>query len=163
MADEHSFDVVSQVDFQEVENALGQVRKEVSARYDFKGSHVEIVREKEKITVTTEDEFKMRSVLDLMRAKFVKRAIPLKNVDYGKAEAALGGTTRQVLTLTSGIPTDKTKDIVKFIKEQKSKVQAAIQGDQVRVSAKSKNDLQKIIGLLKEHDFSIELQFTNYR
>ncbi len=163
MADEYSFDVVSQVDFQEVENALGQVRKEIAARYDFKGSRVEIIREREKITITTEDEFKMKSVIDILQGKFVKRAVPLKNIQYSKQEAALGGTVRQLLTITSGIPSDKCKEVTKFLKEKKLKVNAAIQADQVRVTAKSKDELQKAIQNLKTGDFGIELQFTNYR
>lgn len=163
MADEASFDVVSRVDFQEVENALAQVRKELAARFDFKGSRVEILREKEKITVTTEDEFKMRSVVDMIQSKFVKRGVPLKNIEYAKPEAALGGTIRQVLTITSGIPSEKSKEVVKVIKEKKFKVTASIQGDQVRVASKSKDELQKVIAQLRQQDFGIDLQFTNYR
>lgn len=163
MADTYSFDVVSQIDFQEVENALGQARKEIAARYDFKGSRVEIIREKETITVTTEDEFKLKSVIDILQSKFVKRGVPLKNLQYEKAEAALGGSMRQVITITCGIAADKAKEIVKVTKDKKLKVQASIQGDQVRVSAKSKDDLQKTIAILREHDFGIDLQFTNYR
>jgi uncharacterized protein YajQ (UPF0234 family) len=163
MAEENSFDIVSRVDFQEVENALGQARKEIAARYDFKGSRVEILREKEKITLTTEDEFKMRAVVDMIQSKFVKRSVPLKNIEYSKQEAALGGTIRQTMTITSGIPGDKAKEIVKAIKEKKFKASPSIQADQVRVTAKSRDELQAIIKLLKETDFGIDLQFTNYR
>jgi len=164
MADTFSFDVVSEVDFQEVENALSQARKEIAARYDFKGSKVEIVREKEKITLSSDDEFKNKAVIDIVQSKFVKRGVPLKNIEYAKPEAALGGTIRQVLTIKSGIATEKTKEIVKFLKEQKKlKVQSAIQGDQVRVSGKSKDDLQNAIEALRGKDFGLELQFTNYR
>lgn len=163
MADESSFDVVSRVDFQEVENALAQARKELAARFDFKGSRVEILREKEKITVTTEDEFKMRAVIDMIQSKFVKRGVPLKNIEYSKPEAALGGTIRQVLTIASGIPSEKSKEIVKSIKEKKFKVTASIQGDQVRVASKSKDELQRVIAQLRQQDFGIDLQFTNYR
>lgn len=163
MADESSFDIVSKVDFQEVENALAQVRKELAQRFDFKGCRVEIIREKEKITLTTEDEFKTRAVIEMIQSKFVKRGVPLKNIEYGKAEAALGGTIRQVLTITSGIASDKSKEIVKVLKEKKFKAQGSIQGDQVRVSAKSKDELQKVIAFLREQDFGIDLQFTNYR
>lgn len=163
MADDFSFDVVSNVDFQEVENALGQVRKEIATRYDFKGARIEILRDKEKITINADDEFKLKSVIDILQSKFIKRAVPLKNIQYGKAESALGGTVRQVLTITSGIPADKSKEIVKYIKEKRAKVQAAIQGDKVRVASKVKDELQRVIQILKERDFGIELQFNNYR
>lgn len=163
MAQEFTFDVVSKVDFQEVENALAQVRKEIATRFDFKGAHVEITRDKEKITITADDEFRLRATIDILKSKFVKRAVPLKNVEYGKQEAALGGTIRQVITIKSGIPTEKAKEIVKIIKESKRKVQASIQGDQVRVAGKSKDDLQEMISQLRGQDFGLELQFANYR
>ncbi len=163
MAEDFSFDIVSRVDFQEVENALGQVRKEIGQRFDFKSSPVTITRDKEKITITAEDEFKMKAVVDILQGKFVKRSVPLKNIQYSKPEQALGGTVRKTLTITSGIPTEKTKEVVKFIKEKKVKVQASIQADQIRVSSKSKDDLQKMIKLLRDQDFGIDLQFANYR
>ena len=163
MADDFSFDVVSNVDFQEVENALGQVRKEIATRYDFKGARIEILRDKEKITISADDEFKMKAVIDILQSKFVKRSVPLKNIQYGKVESALGGTVRRVLTITSGIPSEKCKEIVKYIKEKRAKVQAAIQGDKVRVSGKVKDELQRVIQILKECDFEIELQFNNFR
>lgn len=163
MAELFSFDVVSQIDFQEVENALGQVRKEIATRFDFKGAKVEILREKEKITITTDDEFKMKSVIDILQSKFVKRGVPLKNLKYEKQESALGGTVRQVITVTAGISAEIAKEIVKHIKEKKMKVQSSIQGDQVRVSAKAKDDLQTTIQALRDKDFGLDLQFTNYR
>ena len=163
MADDFSFDVVSNVDFQEVENALGQVRKEIATRYDFKGAHIEILRDKEKITITADDEFKMRAVVDILQSKFVKRSVPLKNIQYGKTESALGGTVRQVLTITSGISAEKAKEIVKYVKEKRAKVQTAIQGDHIRISGRVKDELQRVMQTLKECDFGIELQFNNYR
>ncbi|MBL4889227.1 MAG: YajQ family cyclic di-GMP-binding protein [Candidatus Lindowbacteria bacterium] len=164
MAKEHSFDVVSDVDFQEVENALGQARKEIGTRYDFKGVHVEIVRDKEKITITADDEFRLRAAIEVLTSKFIKRAVPVKNIEYSKQEAALGGSVRQIMNVRSGISSEISKDIVKTLKDQKRwKIQASIQGDQVRVTAKSKDTLQKAIGLLKEEDFGLELQFSNFR
>ncbi|RMH59705.1 MAG: YajQ family cyclic di-GMP-binding protein [Candidatus Hydrogenedentota bacterium] len=164
MASEHSFDVVSRVDFQEVENALNQARKEIGTRYDFRGSDVTITRVKEKITVVADDEFRLKAALDILNSKFIRRGVPLKNIEFGKATAALGGRMRQELTIRSGIPADACKAIVKAIKDAKmKKVQTSIQGDQVRISSKSKDDLQAVIALLKEKDFGVELQFTNYR
>lgn len=163
MATEYSFDIVSAVDFQEVENALGQARKEIATRYDFKNAHVEIIREKERITITADDEFRLRAAIDIVKGKFVKRNVPLKNVEYGRQEAALGGAIRQVLTIRSGITTEKCKEIVKTIKESKKRIQSSIQSDQVRVSGRSKDDLQSVMRLLRSQDFGVDLQFTNYR
>ena len=163
MAEEHSFDIVSKVDFQEVENALSQTRKEIGQRYDFKSTRVEITREKEKITVVTENEFKLHAVIDIIQNRFVKRAVPLKNIQYSKSEAAFGGTIRQVLTITTGIPLEKSKEIVKDVKDKKFKVQSSMQGDQIRVWSKSKDELQKVIQFLREKDYGLELQFANYR
>ncbi|OIO31770.1 MAG: YajQ family cyclic di-GMP-binding protein [Candidatus Hydrogenedentes bacterium CG07_land_8_20_14_0_80_42_17] len=163
MAEEHSFDIVSKVDFQEVENALSQTRKEIGQRYDFKSTRVEITREKEKITVVTENEFKLHAVIDIIQNRFVKRAVPLKNIQYSKPEAAFGGTIRQVLTITTGIPLEKSKEIVKDVKDKKFKVQSSMQGDQIRVWSKSKDELQKVIQFLREKDYGLELQFANYR
>lgn len=160
---EHTFDIISRVDFQEVENALGQARKEIATRYDFKNTHVEIVRDKEKITVVADDEFRMRATIEVLEGKFVKRGVPLKNIEYAKQEAALGGMVRQLMTIRSGIPVEKAKEIVRNIKDSKIKVQPSIQVDQIRVAGKSRDDLQRVIQGLRNQDFAIDLQFTNYR
>lgn len=164
MADS-SFDVVSKVDIPEAVNAVDQAMREIKQRYDFRGSvsKIELNQKDSKITLTSDDEFKLKSVVDVLQSKLVKRGISLKALVYGKVEAASGGTARQVVTLQQGIPQEKAKEIVKLIKDKKMKVQAAIQADQVRISAKKKDDLQEIISLLKEQDFGLPLQFTNYR
>ncbi len=163
MAAENSFDIVSKIEMTEVTNAVTQAMKEIGQRFDFKGSKSDITQEKEALVVVSDDEFKLKSVIDILQGKLVKRGVPVKNLSFGKVESALGGTVRQRITLQQGIPTDKAKEIVKTIKDTKIKVQASIQADQVRVSGKNRDDLQSIIQLLKGKDFSIELQFTNYR
>lgn len=164
MPQEHSFDIVSKIDFQEVENALGQTRKEIATRYDFKNCHVEITREKEKITVVADDEFRLRASLDILQTKFIKRAVPVKNIEFSDQEAALGGTVRQTLNVRSGLSPEICKEIVKAIKSSKSlKVTPSVQGDYIRASGKSKDSLQRLIGVLKTRDFGLDLQFTNYR
>ncbi len=165
MADNSSFDVVSTVDMQEVKNAVDQTLKELGQRFDFKGSKSELtLKEKEKILeVVSDDDYKLKAVLDILKAKWVKRNISLKALDYGKVEQALGGTVRQHITIQSGIVDEKTKAIVKSIKEKKFKAQGQIQGDQVRVQSKSKDELQSVIAFLKQQDFGIDLQFINFR
>ena len=163
MAAENSFDIVSKIDMSEVTNAVTQDMKEISQRFDFKGSKSNISQEKDALVIISDDEYKLKSVVDILQNKLVKRGVPIKNVSYGKVEAALAGTVRQRLTLQQGIPTDKAKEIVKAIKDSKIKVQASIQADQVRVSGKSRDDLQNVIQLLKGKEFGIELQFDNYR
>ncbi|NKB81135.1 MAG: YajQ family cyclic di-GMP-binding protein [Nitrospirales bacterium] len=165
MADQFSFDVVSEVDMQEVKNAVDQTMKEIHQRFDFKGSKTDLtLKEKEKeLEVLSDDEYKLQSVLDIVKGKFVKRNVSLKAITYGKIEQALGGTVRQTLTIQSGLPDDKAKAIVKAIKEQKLKAQGQIQGTQVRVQSKSKDELQAVMTLLKQKDFGLDLQFTNYR
>jgi len=163
MAAENSFDVVSKIDMAEVTNAVTQTLKEIGQRFDFKGSKSNITQEKDALVVVSDDEYKLKSVIDILQNKLVKRGVPIKNVSYGKVEAALAGTVRQRLTLQQGIPTDKAKEIVKAIKDAKLKVQASIQAEQVRVSGKSRDDLQSVIAFLKGKDFGIELQFDNYR
>jgi uncharacterized protein YajQ (UPF0234 family) len=163
MAAENSFDIVSKIDMSEVTNAVTQAMKEISQRFDFKGSKSNISQEKDALVIISDDEYKLKSVVDILQNKLVKRGVPIKNVSYGKVEAALAGTVRQRLTLQQGIPTDKAKEIVKAIKDSKIKVQASIQADQVRVSGKSRDDLQDVIQLLKGKEFGIELQFDNYR
>jgi uncharacterized protein YajQ (UPF0234 family) len=165
MAEQYSFDVVSQVDFQELKNAVDQTVKEIRQRFDFKGSKTELtLKEKEKqLVVLSDNEYKLNAVLDILKAKCVKRGVSLKALNYGKLEEALGGAVRQVISIQSGIPDDKAKALSKEIKDAKLKVQAQIQGEQVRVMSKSKDELQTAISFLKQKDFGIDLQFINYR
>jgi uncharacterized protein YajQ (UPF0234 family) len=161
-----SFDVTSTVDLQEVDNALNQARKEVAQRYDFKGSHASIDFNKSESTLTlaAEDNMKMNALWDILQTRLIRRNVPVKNLKLGDIEPAAGSTVRRVITLQQGIPGDAARDIVKYLKDQKlKKVQAAIQGDQLRVSSASKDDLQDAIRLLRDHDFGIALQFGNYR
>jgi len=165
MAEEHSFDIVSKVDLQEVSNAVQQAMKEISQRFDFKGSKssIDLDKGKSEITLIGDDEYKLKAVTDILQSKLVKRGVSLKALSYGKIESASGGTVRQVITLQQGIPTEKAKEIVRLIKETKYKVQSQIQQDQVRVVAKKIDDLQAIIKLLKEKDLGIHMEFVNYR
>ncbi len=163
MAAENSFDVVSKINMSEVTNAVTQAMKEISQRFDFKGSKSNITQEKDALVVISDDEYKLKSVIDILQTKLVKRGVPIKNLTYGKVEAALAGTVRQRIAMQQGIPTDKAKEIVKAIKDSKIKVQASIQAEQVRISGKSRDDLQTVIQLLKGKEFGIELQFENYR
>lgn len=165
MADEHSFDIVSKVDLQEVLNAVQQAMKEISQRFDFKGSKssIELNKEKHEITAISDDDHKLKTVLDIFQTKLVKRGISLKALQYGKVEQASGGTARQLITLQQGIPVEKAKEIVKIIKETKMKIQAEIQKDQVRVKAKKIDDLQAAMKLLREKDLGIHVDFSNYR
>jgi len=163
MAADNSFDIVCKVDMQEVTNALDQTRREVDTRYDLKGSRNEIALEKTDIVVTSADEMKLKAVVDILQSKLHKRGVPLKALTYGDVEPAAGSTFRQKIGLQQGIPIDKAKEIVRLIKDTKLKVQASIQEDQVRVTGKSKDDLQSIMALLRGKDLGIALQFTNYR
>ena len=163
MAAENSFDIVSKIDMAEVTNAVNQAMKEIGQRFDFKGSKSNITQEKDDLVILSDDEYKLKSVIDILQGKLVKRGVPTKNLTYGKVEPAQAGTVRQKISLQQGIPTEKAKEIVKTIKDAKLKVQAAIQADQVRVSGKNRDDLQTVIQTLKGRDFGIELQFTNYR
>lgn len=162
-----SFDIVSEIDMQEVDNAVNQARKEIEQRYDFKGSKSEINLEKEKekegITVLADDDYKLKAIVDILQSKFIKRGISIKSLDYGKAEAASGSMVRQVIKLKNGIPTEKAKEIIKIIKDTKLKVQSQIQEEQVRVTGKNIDDLQEIIALLKGKELDIPLQFENFR
>jgi len=165
---EPSFDIVSSVDLQEVRNAIAQAMKEIQTRYDLKGSgsNIELQGGGEKgneLVVTSADEFKLKAVRDVLEGRLVKRNVPLKAFTWNTIDKALGGTVRQTVSLQAGIPTDKAREIVKAIKETKLKVQAAIQGDQVRVSGKNKDDLQSVMRVLKGADLGIDMQFTNYR
>jgi len=165
MAQEFSFDVVSKVDMQEVDNAVQQAMKEVHQRFDFKGSKSEVVfnRDEKKLYFMADDEMKLNNLRDIFATKLAKRSVSLKVLKYGAEEDALGGMRKQSAEIISGIPQDKAKEIVKKIKEAKLKVQAAIQGDQIRVSGKQKDDLQIVVNLLKEMPLDVPLQFTNYR
>ena len=165
MADTSSFDIVSKVDMQEVDNALNQTRKEIIQRYDFKGTKTSIeMKEKEnEIVVISDDDFKLKSVIDIMQNKFVKRAVPLKALTYGAIESAAGGTVRQTITLMNGIDKENAKILTKMIKDSRLKVQAQIMEDQIRVSGKSKDDLQSVMALLRAADLKFAIQFTNYR
>lgn len=165
MADEHSFDVVCKIDLQEVSNALMQVKKELEHRFDFKGSKSSLDLDKDKgiITALSDDDLKLKSVLDILQSKLVKRNVPLRALSYGKIEPASGNAVRQFITLQQGISQDKAKEIVKLIKDLKIKVSAEIQKDQVRVKGKKIDDLQTVLSRLKDRDFGIEIQFVNYR
>ncbi|HTR81473.1 MAG TPA: YajQ family cyclic di-GMP-binding protein [Bacteroidota bacterium] len=165
MGQQNSFDVVSEVNMQEVDNALNQARKEVAQRYDLKDSKSAIdFDEKEKIvTVSSLNEFTLKSVVDILQNKFVKRNIHLKSLKYGAVEPAAGGTARQKITLQVGIDKENAKVLVKIIKDSKLKVQAQIMEEQVRVSGKDRDELQAVIAALKAADFPLPLQFTNYR
>ncbi len=164
-ADEHFFDIVCEVDMQEALNAVNQATKEIGQRFDFKGSKssIELDKGQHIITLASDDEMKLKSVMDILEGKMVKRGISLKALNYGKIEQASGNTVRQAVTIQQGIPQDKCKEIVKLIKETKIKVNAEIQKDQVRVKSKKIDDLQAIIQMLKGKDLGIALQFSNYR
>jgi uncharacterized protein YajQ (UPF0234 family) len=162
---DNSFDVVSIVDMPEVLNAVQQSTKEILNRFDLKNSKsaIELNEKDSKLVVTSSDDFKLKSVVDVLQQKLAKRQVPLKNFTYGPIQPAAGSTSRQEITIQSGIPIEKSKDIVKAIKESKAKAQASIQGDLVRVSSKSRDVLQEVMQVLKKADFGVELQFTNFR
>ena len=162
---DNSFDIVSKIDLQEVSNAMQQAMKEIHTRFDLKDSKSNIALEgKEAIVLSSADEFKLKAINDVFQQKLVKRGVPLKGLTYGKVEPAAGSTVRQRVTMQQGIPIEKARDIVKFLKDAKlKKVQASIQGDLVRVSGKDRDTLQEIIALVKGRDFGIDMQFTNYR
>ncbi len=160
---ESSFDIVSSVDLQEVKNALAQATKEIHTRFDLKSSGSSVELQGEEILITSSDEFKLKAVREVLEERLVKRNVPLKALTYGTVEQALGGTVRQRVSLQKGIPTEKAREIVKLVKGTKLKVQAAIQGDQLRVSGKSKDDLQSVMRMLKGTDLGIDMQFTNRR
>ncbi len=164
MADLYSFDVVSKIDLQEVKNAIDQAVKELRQRFDLKDAKGEILLQEEKeLCIAAQDEHKLKAVIDILQSKLVKRGIPLKNLVYEKIEKALGGTVRQKITLQQGIPSDNAKEVNKSIRDTRVKVTAQIQGDQLRISGKNKDDLQTIMAHLRSKDFGIDLQFVNYR
>lgn len=165
MADEHSFDIVSRVDMQEVSNAVQQAVKEISQRFDFKGSKssIDLNKEKGEITLIGDDDYKLKSLTEILKGKLVKRNVSLKALNFGNTEKASGDTLRQIITLQQGITPERAKDIVKLIKDMKLKVQAEIQKDQVRIRAKKIDDLQSVIGMLKGKEFDFHIEFINYR
>ena len=163
MAQQNSFDIVSEVDRAEVTNAINQTIKEVRQRFDFKGSAATVVLEGNELVLTAEDETKLRNMNDIFQQKLVRRSVPLKALSYGSVDSAAGGTVRQRVQIQQGIPQDKAKEVVKFIKDSKAKVQASIQGDIVRVAGKDRDTLQAVIANLKQKDFGIHMQFSNYR
>lgn len=159
-----SFDIVSVVDMQEVDNAVNQAVKEINQRYDFKGSKTEVSLEKDgTIRLQTEDEFRLKAVVDVLQSKCVRRGVSLKALQYGKAEPASGGRVRQVVTIQQGISKEKGREIVALVKETRLKVQSQIQEEQVRVTGKNIDDLQEVIRVLKEKELGVEMQFVNFR
>jgi cyclic-di-GMP-binding protein len=163
MAKENSFDIVSKTDYAELENAINQTTKEVSQRFDFKGSKATVVMDKKDLLMTAEDETRLRNMNDIFQSKLLKRGISLKALDYQKIEAASGGSVRQSVKIQQGIPTDKAKEVVRFIKDEKLKVQASIQGETIRISGKDRDTLQEVIAKLKATEFGIDMQFDNFR
>ncbi len=163
MAQQNSFDIVSEVDRAEVNNAINQTIKEVRQRFDFKGSQATVTLEANQLVLSAEDETKLRNMNDILQQKLVRRGVPLKALNYGTVDPAAGGTVRQRAQIQQGIPQEKAKEVVKFIKDSKAKVQASIQGDIVRVSGKDRDTLQEVIANLKGKDFGIHMQFSNYR
>ena len=163
MAQQNSFDIVSQVDRAEIVNAINQTMKEVQQRFDFKGSAANVALEDKELVLNAEDETKLRNKNDILQQKLVRRGVSLKAFSYGKAEPAAGSSLRQRAEIQQGIPQEKAKEIVRFIKDSKVKVQAAIQGDVVRISGKDRDTLQEVIAKLKSKDFGIHMEFTNYR
>jgi uncharacterized protein YajQ (UPF0234 family) len=163
MAQQNSFDIVSEVDRAEVNNAINQTIKEVRQRFDFKGSQATVALEANELVLSAEDETKLRNMNDILQQKLVRRGVPLKALSYGSVDPAAGGTVKQRAQIQQGIPQEKAKEVVKFIKDSKAKVQASIQGDIVRVSGKDRDTLQEVIANLKGKDFGIHMQFSNYR
>lgn len=165
MADNSSFDIVSNVDFQEVDNALNQALKEIKTRFDFKGSKSDITLKKEdkKLSFLADDEMKLKNLHDILESKLAKRGVSVKSLKYGESEKAMDGMVRQEAEIIQGIPPEKAREIVRQIKELKLKVQTSIQGDEIRVSAKSRDDLQFVIQTVKTNNSEIPLQFVNYR
>lgn len=162
---DNSFDIVSQIELPEVSNAIQQAIKEIQTRYDLKDSKssIELKEKENKIFLASQDEFKLRAVIEILEQKLAKRKVPLKGLVFGTVQPAAGSSVRQEITLQQGIPIEKAREITKLIKDSKKKVQASIQGDVVRVSGKDRDALQEVIQLLRGHDFGIDMQFTNYR
>jgi uncharacterized protein YajQ (UPF0234 family) len=163
MAKENTFDIASTVDLNEVTNAIHQTMKEVRQRFDFKGSQSEVQLEEAELVLKSDDEYKLQSLTEILQQKLVKRKVPLKALSYGKVDSALGATVRQRVSIQQGISSEKAKEINRFIRDTKLKVKTTIQEDSVRVSGRDRDTLQKVITLLREKDFGIDMQFTNYR
>lgn len=163
MAKDCSFDIVSEVDLQEVDNAVNQTVKEIGQRFDFRGSKASLSLEEDKIKILADDDYKLKSIIDILQTKIIKRNISLKSLDYGKVEPAASGTVRQYVTIKKGISKENAKLVVNKIKDTKLKVQAQIMDDQVRVTGKNKDDLQGVIASLKQADLDVDLQFVNFR
>jgi len=164
MAQENSFDIVSKIDMQEARNAIDQAMKEIRQRFDLKDTHSEVNLEGEDtIQLASSNEYKLEAVKDILAQKLVKRGVSLKGLTYGTAEPAAGGTAKRRITMQQGIAIEKAREIVKLVKDSKKKAQASIQGDLVRISSKDRDTLQEVIAMLRQHDFGIDLQFTNYR
>lgn len=162
---ENSFDIVSKIELPEVSNAIQQASKELLTRYDLKDSksHIELNEKDNKILLTSQDDFKIKAVREILEAKLAKRGVPLKGLTYGPIQPASGSSVRQEVTLQQGISVEKARDIVKVVKDSKKKVQASIQGDVVRITGKDRDTLQEIMAVLRANDFGIDMQFTNYR
>ena len=162
---DNSFDVVSEINMPEVVNAIQQAMKEIGTRYDLKDSksHIELKEKDKKLELTSGDDYKLKAVIEILQGKLVKRNVPIRNLTYGPVTSSIGQSVKQEVTLISGIPSEKAKDVVKKLKDSKLKVQAAINGDLVRVSGKDRDTLQQAIAVLKANDFGIELQYTNFR
>jgi cyclic-di-GMP-binding protein len=160
---DNTFDIVSKVDLQEVSNAIQQALKEIHTRFDLKDSKSHIELDKDGIVLHSADEYKLKAINDILQQKLVKRGVSLKGLTYGAVEPAAGGTSRRKVTMQQGIAIEKAREIVKLVKDSKKKAQASIQGDLVRISSKDRDTLQEVIAMLRQHDFGIDLQFTNYR
>ncbi|MBP1961038.1 YajQ family cyclic di-GMP-binding protein [Paenibacillus aceris] len=163
MSSESSFDIVSKVDMQELNNAIQQAEKEILTRFDFKGSKSSIKLDKDQLVVTSDDEFKLQNVLDILHAKMTKRGISIKNLDYSKVEPAAGSTVRQKISMKQGVDQENSKKINILIRDSKLKVKTQVQGDQIRVTGKSRDDLQAVIALLRKADIPLDLQFVNLK
>ncbi|TBL77798.1 YajQ family cyclic di-GMP-binding protein [Paenibacillus thalictri] len=163
MSSENSFDIVSKMDMQELDNAINQALKEIATRFDFKGSKSSITVEKDEVVLVSDDEFKLQNVIDILHSKMAKRGIPLKNLDYGKVEPAASTTVKQKMKLKQGVDQDNAKKINILIRDSKLKVKSQVQGDQIRVTGKSKDDLQQVMQLLRKADLPLDLQFINFR
>jgi len=162
---DNSFDIVSKIEIPEVNNAIQQALKDIQQRYDLKNSHsnIELQEKENKILLQSQDEYKLKAVIEILEQKLVKRKVPLKGLIFGTVKPAAASTVRQEISLQQGIPIEKARDIVRVIKDSKKKVQASIQGDLVRVSGKDRDTLQEVLALLRGNDFGIDMQFTNYR
>ncbi|GGA39158.1 YajQ family cyclic di-GMP-binding protein [Paenibacillus physcomitrellae] len=163
MASESSFDIVSKFDMQELTNAINQTEREIDNRFDFKNSKSSLTLEKDALVIASDDEYKLGAVIDILQSKMIKRGLPIKNLDYGKVEPASLGTVRQRIKLKQGIEQDVAKKINTLIRDSKLKVKSQIQGDSIRVTGKSKDDLQSVMALLRNADIQLDLQFTNFK